>query len=57
MKPVEIVKINKITPIYKEGQEANSICVVNFSFKNGDECGFNVIAQKGLYQIGDLAVY
>lgn len=56
-KPVEIVTINKIIPIYKDGQEANSIHVVNFTFRNGDECGYNVISQKGLYEIGSKAVY
>jgi RNA ligase (TIGR02306 family) len=57
IKSVEIVKISKLTPIYKEGQEANSICVANFNFSNGNECAYNVIAQKSLYQIGDSAIY
>ncbi len=57
IKPVEIVSINKIIPIYKDGQEANAIQVVNFAFENGDLCGYNVIAQKGLYEIGTKAVY
>lgn len=57
IKPVEIVKVTRIIPIYKDGTEANSINVINFSFDNGDECGYNVIAQKGLYEIGDRAVY
>lgn len=57
IKPVEIVTISKIIPIYKDGQEANSINVINFVFKNGDECGYNVISQKGLYEIGSKAVY
>lgn len=57
MKPVQIVKVSKIIPIYKEGVEANSINVINFDFLNGDECGYNVIAQKGLYELGDPAIY
>lgn len=57
MKAVQIVKISKLIPIYKDGVEANSINLVNFEFLNGDECGYNVIAQKGLYQIGDKAIY
>lgn len=57
IKPVEIVTINKFIPIFKDGMEANAISVVNFNFENGDECGYNVIAQKGLYEIGDKAVY
>lgn len=57
MKAVQIVKISKLIPIYKDGVEANSINLVNFEFLNGDECGYNVIAQKGLYEIGDKAIY
>lgn len=57
MKAVQIVKISKLIPIYKDGAEANSINLVNFEFLNGDECGYNVIAQKGLYEIGDKAIY
>lgn len=56
-KPVEIVTVSKIIPIYKDGQEANSINVINFNFSDGSECGYNVIAQKGLYEIGSKAVY
>lgn len=57
MKAVQIVKISKLIPIYKDGVEANSINLVNFEFLNGDECGYNVIAQKGLYELGDKAIY
>lgn len=57
VKAVEVVTINKIIPIYKDGAEANAIQVVNFEFENGDLCGYNVIAQKGLYEIGSKAVY
>lgn len=57
MKAVQIVKISKLIPIYKDGVEANSINLVNFEFLNGDECGYNVISQKGLYQLGDHAIY
>ena len=55
--PVEIVTISRIIPIYKNGEEASSIQVVNFNFSNGDECGYNVISQKGIYQVGSKAVY
>jgi RNA ligase (TIGR02306 family) len=57
IKPVEIVTISKLTPIFKDGQEANSIAVANFNFENEDECAYNVIAQKSLYKIGDKAIY
>ena len=56
-KPVEIVNISRTIPIFKNSEPANAIEVVNFNFENGDECGFNVVSQKGLYQVGDLAVY
>jgi len=56
-KPVKIVTISKIIPIYKNDEEANSINLVNFIFDNGDECGYNVISQKGLYDIGSKAVF
>jgi len=56
-KPVEIVTITKIVPIFKDTTEANAINVINFSFENGDECGYNVVAQKGLYELGDRSVY
>ena len=57
VKVVEIVTINRLVPVYKDGQEATSIQVAKFSFENGGECGFNVIAQKGLYEIGSKAIY
>ena len=56
-KPVEIVNISRIIPVYKNSEPANAIEVVNFNFGNRDECGFNVVSQKGLYQIGDTAIY
>lgn len=54
---VEIVTITNLVPVFKEGAEANAIQVAKFSFDNGGECGFNVIAQKGLYEIGSKAIY
>lgn len=55
--PVEIVTISRIIPIYKNGEEASAIQVVNFNFANGDECGYNVISQKGIYEVGSQALY
>lgn len=57
MKPVNIVTISKITPIYKDGVEASSIQVVNFNFSDGEPCGYDVVTQKNLYEVGDKAVY
>lgn len=56
-KPVEIVQVSRIIPIFKNSEPANAIEVINFNFQNGDECGFNVVSQKGIYQVGDWAVY
>ena len=57
VKIVEIVTITNLVPVFKEGAEANAIQVAKFSFDGGGECGFNVIAQKGLYEIGSKAIY
>lgn len=57
VKIVEIVTITNLIPVFKEGAEANAIQVAKFSFDSGGECGFNVIAQKGLYEIGSKAIY
>lgn len=56
-KPVEIVQVSRIISIFKNSEPANAIEVINFSFQNGDECGFNVVSQKGTYQVGDWAIY
>jgi hypothetical protein len=57
VKVVEIVTISELVPVFKEGSEANAIQVAKFNFDNGGECGFNVIAQKGLYEVGSKAIY
>ena len=57
VKVVEIVTISKLVPVFKEGAEANAIQVAKFNFEDGGECGFNVIAQKGLYEEGSKAIY
>ena len=57
IKPVEIVTISKIIDIFKSGEKATNICVVNFKYSDGSNCGYNLISQKGLYEIGDTAVY
>ena len=57
MKPVEIVTINKLIPIYKNGEEAHSIEVARIIDQENNQCQFNIIVGKGLYQIGDECVY
>lgn len=55
--PVEKVTITKKTTLYKNNEPANSIEMINFSFSNGEPCGFNLVSQKGLYEVGDEAFY
>ena len=57
MKPVDIVKIDKIIPIFKNGEPANNIEVARIIDLEGNSCQFNIIVGKGLYEIGDKAVY
>ena len=56
---VEIVTITAKSSLFKKGtgEPATNIELINFSFSNGDECGFNVVSQKDLYSIGDSAIY
>src|SRR5271157_479277 len=57
MKPVELVIISKLIPIYKEGEEANNIQVARIEDIEGNQCEFNIVVGKGLYNVGDTAVY
>lgn len=57
MKVVDLVTIDKLIPIYKNGEEANSIQVARIKDVEGNECQFNIIVGKGLYSIGDKAIY
>ena len=61
MKPVEIVTIEKLIPIFKniEGipQAANAIEVARVKDSEGNSSEFNIIVGKGLYNIGDPVVY
>ena len=52
MNPVSIVTIKNKTPLYKGDEQANSIEVIEL-----EEVGFELVANKTLYQIGDKAVY
>lgn len=56
-KPVEIVSISSLFPLFKDGQEAIAIQMAKFKFSDGAECGFSVVVQKGIYVIGSEAVY
>ena len=52
MNPVSIVTIKNKIPLYKGDKQANSIEVIEL-----EEVGFELVANKTLYQIGDKAVY
>ena len=52
MNPVSIVTIKNKIPLYKGDEQANSIEVIELG-----EVGFELVANKTLYQIGDKAVY
>lgn len=56
-KPVQIVKIFKKQELFKNGEPASNIEVVNFKSLDDNEFGFNIVSQKNLYQIGDEAIY
>ena len=57
MKPVDIVKIEKLIPIFKNGEAANAIEVARVIDLEDNSCQFNIIVGKGLYNIGDKAIY
>ena len=52
MNPVSTVTIKNKIPLYKGDEQANSIEVIEL-----EEVGFELVANKTLYQIGDKAVY
>ena len=51
MNPVEIVTIKNKIPLYKGEEQANAIEVIEL-----EEVGYELVANKSLYQIGDKAV-
>jgi len=57
MKPVDFVTIESLIPIFKNGEPANAIQVARVKDSEGNSCQFNIVVGKGLYQIGDRALY
>ena len=57
MKNVDIVIIDKLLPLYKDGIEANAIQVARIKDLDGNSCQFNIVVGKGLYKEGDKAIY
>jgi len=51
MNPVEIVTIKSKIPLYKGEEQANTIEIIEL-----EEVGYELVANKTLYQIGDKAV-
>ena len=52
MKATQIVTIKSFSPMFKGEEEATNIQIVNL-----EENGFDIVAQKKLYEIGDKALY
>lgn len=52
IKPVQIVTVQKKTPLYKGNDLAERIELINLQ-----ELGFDLVAGKDLYQVGDKAVF
>jgi RNA ligase len=50
--PVQIVTVKSKIPLFKGDEQANAIEVIQL-----EEFGYEVVAQKDLYQIGDKAVF
>ena len=61
MKPVEIVRIEKLIPVFKNLEDgsvaANAIEVARICDNEGNSLEFNIIVGKGLYNVGDSVVY
>lgn len=57
MKAVDLVFIEKLLPIYKNGEEATSIQVARVKDTEGNSCEFNIIVGKGLYELNDQVLY
>ena len=52
MEPENIVTIKEILPLYKGKEQANNVELIHL-----EEVGFEIVSQKGLYKVGDKAVY
>ena len=58
MKAVEVVKINELLPIFKNGEPATNIEVARIAEQgSATSCQFNIIVGKGLHKIDELVLY
>ena len=51
MNPVSIVTVKSKIPLYKGEEAANAIELIEL-----EEVGYELVAQKDLYQVGDKAI-
>ena len=52
MEAVSIVTIKEVLPLYKGEEKANNVELIHL-----EEAGFDIVTQKGLYKIGDKAIF
>ena len=52
MEAVSIVTIKEVLPLYKGEEKANNVELIHL-----EEAGFEIVSQKGLYKVGDKAIY
>lgn len=57
MEAVSILKVEKKFQIFKSGEAANAIEVIRVCDLEGNSLEFNIIAGKGLNEVGDLGLY
>ncbi|MCK9273423.1 hypothetical protein M0P65_07850, partial [Candidatus Gracilibacteria bacterium] len=57
MKPVDIVTIEKLIPIFKNNESANAIEVARIKDSNNNSIQYDIVVGKGIYKIDDVAIY
>lgn len=57
MKAVDIVTIEKLIPIYKNGEPANAIEVARVKDSEGSSIQYDIVVGKGLHQVGGRGIY
>ena len=57
MEAVSILKVEKKLQVFKAGEPANAIEVIRLCDENGDSLEFNIIAGKGLNEVGEYGLY
>ena len=57
IKAVDLVKISKLIPIYKNEEPANAIEVARVKRSDGEELQYDIIVQKDLYELDEEVLY